>query len=95
METVTMKQLVETYVHNYGQQYESNEECIKNMQLRFYDRGTGIWEIDPKTLEKEGHIIVPENEWKNYNLPPYAIFYEEDRAEGKVYVKYIFHLNVF
>jgi len=89
-----LDQLIETYVHNYGNRYESREQCIENMKLLFYASSEKEWELDPETLKSEGHTPIPENEWKNYDHPPCAIFFEEDKAEGKVYVKHIFQLKV-
>lgn len=89
-----LEQLIDTYVHNYGSRYESREQCIENMKLLFYAPPGTPWSLDPETLESEGHTQIPENEWKNYDCPPCAIFFEEDIRERKAYVKYIFHLNV-
>jgi hypothetical protein len=90
----TMKEMIETYVHNYGQYYSTREECIENMKLLFYAPPETQWAIDPEMLVSEGHTPIPENKWATYDNSPCATFLEEDNAEGKVYVKHMFHLNV-
>lgn len=87
-----LNKAIEAYVHNYGQYYEREDDCIQKMILLYYAKSDLKWQVDPEELKKEGHIVVPETEWKNYDHRPCAIFYEEDDSEGRVYAKYIFHL---